>query len=415
MLTKSATTFISLLLLCSISGLATAQEKLTLRTGTLTLKETDGDISVLFNNKPVGLKDAFVSFKKSHKIDNVDIAVVQLSSGGVACPATFAFIVVKDGTAQASKPFGSCSDLSKISSTPDSLTVATPKMGSAPAETGIYKNGTITINGTPQAVSPHVAAPTDNGGSQNIAKPQVAIQETPQNPELEKAWACEPKIQTWQGREESFLGFFNHKCNPGEDVYPPIGGHASPEIIRMAELLLNTYHVNLRNKNTFKVFHEEAKIREQRAQEKANGAQQVKNERARKLRSGEIKIASMEDALAAYPDQDVLIKTAMSPLLAPSGAVITGFVVLDAQEKPGFIRAKATTPIAIHVGQEGRGNAYIYLTLTKQSVNFAPDKLRINGSAQVIGKYVQNAQYQTVAGQQKTAPVLEVMYINPVQ
>jgi uncharacterized protein len=252
-------------------------------------------------------------------------------------------------------------------------------------------------------------SPKPQENSQSIASAQEKT--SIQNTELEQAWACKPGITPFQDNESSLV-FFD--CE--SVVYPQlVRPNTPPELIRRAKLILETYHINLRNKNTFKEFLEEAKIREQRAQEKANSAQQAKNERVRKLRAGEIKIATMEDALAVYPDKGVLLDTAISPLLTPSGAVMTGYVVLDAQEKPGFIRSKITTAIAIQSGQEGGGSTYIYLTLTKQSVNFAPDKLRINGSAQVIGKYVQNVQYQTVAGQQKIAPVIEVMYINPIR
>lgn len=122
----------------------------------------------------------------------------------------------------------------------------------------------------------------------------------------------------------------------------------------------------------------------------------------------------MNDALAVYPDNKVLLKTAMSPLLSPNQAPMSGYVVIDAQEKPDFIRAKATSLEAMYYGQGGNEFAYVYLKLTNKSVNYSPEKMRIGGQAVVTGKYIQNIQYKTIAGEQKTAPVLEVMYIKPL-
>ena len=253
-----------------------------------------------------------------------------------------------------------------------------------------------------------------NQEAQGIAKSHVGIQEAQVDPELEKAWACDPRIIPFGN--ENALNFSSDNCNLAGYIYPQlVRPNDPPEITRLAKKILTTYHVNLGNKNTFHEFYEALEIRNKRTQEKAKLAKETKSERVRQLRSGEIKIASMQDALAVYPDQGAFIETAISPLLTPSGAILTGYVVLDAQEKPNLLRAKATTAIAIQSGQSGGGSVYIYLALTKQSVNFASDKLRINGDAQVIGKYVQNVQYQTVAGQQKTAPLLEVMYINPIR
>ena len=233
-----------------------------------------------------------------------------------------------------------------------------------------------------------------------------------QDAQLEKAWSCRPDII--DNFNNYVLKFSNDKCAPGGAFYP-IAQTLEPmpeEAQRLAELLLTTYHVNLNDESTFNKFREESERWQRYFQKKAEFEQHLADEHARKLRSGELKISSMQDALTAYPDKDEMIKTAISPLLTPNQTPVTGIVVVDAMENPSVIRAKATTAMAIYVGQGGKENAYIYLTLTKQTKNFRPDKLRIGGAAEVIGKYTRNIKYQTNSGEEKIAPVFEVMYIN---
>jgi uncharacterized protein len=257
----------------------------------------------------------------------------------------------------------------------------------------------------------------DSNTTQKTTLTQAKV-ENSKDTGLEKAWGCNPKTMAYGERYVLFLD--NTSCNPERSVYPvgTMPGHVNmpAESQRLAELILNTYHIDLSNPDTFKSFNEELQRRTQLSaqveQERVAATKIADDERANKLRSGKVKIATMKDALVLYPENDSLFKTAVSPMLTPNMTTMTGHVLIDALEKPGFIRAKATTAMAIYLGQGGSEYAYVYLQLTKKSKNFAPDKLRIGGNSIVIGKYVKNVQYNTIDGQEKTAPVIEVMYIN---
>jgi len=157
----------------------------------------------------------------------------------------------------------------------------------------------------------------------------------------------------------------------------------------------------------------EAQRRAQQAQEKA--AEEAKEaadsktlaERQQKLKTGAAKITSIDDAKLFYAPVKDLLPVMESPLLTPDGAIYSGNVILDLQEKPGVIRGKTVYVLAYPHNLQ---IAYVLLQTTKATVNFSPESMRIGGIVQVLGRYIQNAQYQTVAGETKTAPILDVLY-----
>ncbi|HUW20695.1 MAG TPA: hypothetical protein VMW16_15465 [Sedimentisphaerales bacterium] len=252
------------------------------------------------------------------------------------------------------------------------------------------------------------------------AAPQNALSRTKisavsTDPELEKAWACNPTINnenSTQGFNE--LYFRNSACNPQDATFPSMVNFLPAETKRLAELLLNKYHINLSDKTTFKDFEQELNRREQAKNNAKQDQANLREERAKKLRSGAIKFANISDALLVYPEGDGtnLLKISASPLLVPNNTVISGLAVIDALEKPNLIRAKATSPLALYTGQGGAEYRYVYLRLTKTSTDFTPENLRVGGVAIIVGKYVQNVQYRTIAGELKTAPLLDVMFIS---
>lgn len=116
-----------------------------------------------------------------------------------------------------------------------------------------------------------------------------------------------------------------------------------------------------------------------------------------KVKSGAIPISSFDDAILFYEPKS-LWGVMASPLLTPDKSVYSGIVVLDGQENKNTLLVKFNA-------------IYATLKLTKKTVNYLQEGLRINGDMNVIGRYVKNQKYTTVSGEGKTMPVLEVMYI----
>jgi len=44
-----------------------------------------------------------------------EVHIFTLASGGTACAATYSFLIVEEGKATVSEPFGNCNDLPKLS------------------------------------------------------------------------------------------------------------------------------------------------------------------------------------------------------------------------------------------------------------------------------------------------------------
>lgn len=82
-----------------------------------------------------------LGIKKTYSLAGKSVGLVQLNSGGTACPAEYVFVTVgSDGAASVTNKFGNCSDMPKISKQGEKITLAFP---GNPAETWIYVNGKI--------------------------------------------------------------------------------------------------------------------------------------------------------------------------------------------------------------------------------------------------------------------------------
>jgi hypothetical protein len=57
-----------------------------------------------------------------------DVVLIQLSSGGNACPATYAWLDTRPGSIRLTDEFGTCSDLHEISWDAETVTVSMPSM-----------------------------------------------------------------------------------------------------------------------------------------------------------------------------------------------------------------------------------------------------------------------------------------------
>jgi hypothetical protein len=127
------------------------------------------------------------------------------------------------------------------------------------------------------------------------------------------------------------------------------------------------------------------------------------------LKAGKVKVESFRDAELLHGPKS-FAGIMESPLLSPDGQYYGGAVVIDEQESEGTLRVKyarafTRQPVLY----------YAWLRLDAKTKNFAPQSMRIGYPIRVIGTYSGNHKYRTVAGEPKTAPVLNAAYIFAVE
>lgn len=127
------------------------------------------------------------------------------------------------------------------------------------------------------------------------------------------------------------------------------------------------------------------------------------------LKSGATPVKNFQDAVLLHAPTADLTDLMISPLLKPDRGIYRGLVRLDAQEGDDLLRAKIDSPLFNR--RLGGEVYYAHLLLTGKTVNFSPRSMRIGWGVNVIGRYVQNRKYTTIAGEERTMPVFEVMYI----
>lgn len=71
------------------------------------------------------------------------LVLVAFSDGGVACPQTYRLLDLSRKPIFASKDLGNCNEKATFTVKGDVATIHTPAMGSASAETWVYKNGVL--------------------------------------------------------------------------------------------------------------------------------------------------------------------------------------------------------------------------------------------------------------------------------
>lgn len=127
--------------------------------------------------------------------------------------------------------------------------------------------------------------------------------------------------------------------------------------------------------------------------------------RAELLLAGKLKIESYDDAKLAYKPL-ILESIALSPLLKADGKIYATrfWLTLEAQEGENLLRAVALDALG--------GKPYVFLRTAKNITTFNSDNLRIGGVLFVLGRYIGNTKYTTIMGATKSAPTLEVMYMD---
>jgi len=152
-----------------------------------------------------------------------------------------------------------------------------------------------------------------------------------------------------------------------------------------------------------------AQARQQAIEQKV-AQQQVQAQHIADLKSGKVKISDMDDAIEFY-SANSLDQIIASPLLTPDSSYYGGRVTLDAQQQNSLLRAKITNYVDLTNSPPRVLNvAYVFLKYKDAKV-FDANLLRLERSVRVVGRYVQNTQYDTVSGETKTSPVLDVLYI----
>ena len=99
-------------------------------------------------------------------------------------------------------------------------------------------------------------------------------------------------------------------------------------------------------------------------------------------------------------------------MLEPDKQYYYGEVIIDFQEKQNLLRGKIENyidisqriPKLITVG-------YAFLRTDNKTVSFDPQLLRIEQHIYILGKYIANTQYKTIAGEVKVSPVIQVLYM----
>jgi hypothetical protein len=151
---------------------------------------------------------------------------------------------------------------------------------------------------------------------------------------------------------------------------------------------------------------ERRKAQEHVATQKEEIEYQNKESRKRDLKAGRIKISSFGDAVLFYDPVQDLLDLMERPLLSPDSGIYSTAVTLDGEEQRGVLRVK------VSLASIGRGDVrYAFLRTSKGTINFAPSAMRIGNDIAVVGRYVGNVKYKTVIGEERTAPMLEALYI----
>lgn len=133
--------------------------------------------------------------------------------------------------------------------------------------------------------------------------------------------------------------------------------------------------------------------------------EEIRKVRTKLILAGKLKIESYDDAKLV--NTPLILETiAFNPLLKADGKIYANkfWLTLEAEEGANLLRAVAIDP----KGQK----PYVFLRTTKNTTIFGSGGMRVGGIISVMGRYTDNIKYTTVMGVTKSAPTLEVMYLD---
>lgn len=129
-------------------------------------------------------------------------------------------------------------------------------------------------------------------------------------------------------------------------------------------------------------------------------------ERQSRLRDGEIPVANFDDAMMFY--EPMLLQGIMgSPLLKPDKELYAQrSVIVDGVEGKNLLRVK----LFLNSNWQGQGSPiYALVKGTKNTTDYSKGSMRIGKNIHVIGRYLKNTTYRTIAGETKLMPVIELI------
>lgn len=156
----------------------------------------------------------------------------------------------------------------------------------------------------------------------------------------------------------------------------------------------------------------------QEDERKAAAQQQAQAARAATLRSGQAKPANLKEAAIVY-NAEHGGSLAGTPKIKPDGGMyyLSGNIKM-AGDKPEFFAALSSSQdneLLANALRRSRGigesTDYFAVVIPKQLQSYYFDKAKIEGGFDLVGRYVSNTKYKTVAGQEKSAPVFEAVYL----
>lgn len=135
------------------------------------------------------------------------------------------------------------------------------------------------------------------------------------------------------------------------------------------------------------------------------------------MRAGRIKIESISDAITVYGAED---GTALgsAPKIRPDGKIYYLSGIIDKPDKklPSFValvnnieenRLRFTYPQ--YVSNEPK---YFYVRLQKSLEEKYYNLAKVGSGFNLVGKYIDNMDYQTVQGEKKSMPIFDVFYFS---
>jgi hypothetical protein len=162
---------------------------------------------------------------------------------------------------------------------------------------------------------------------------------------------------------------------------------------------------------------EKRRVAQQEEQRKAIAQQQAEDDRVAALKAGQVKPASLKEAAIVY-NAEHGGSLASAPKIRPDGAMyyMNGKIKM-AGDRPEFLAALSSSQdneLLVNALRRSRGMGestdYFAVVIPNQLQKYYFDGAKIEGGFDLVGRYVSNTKYKTVAGQEKTAPVFEAVY-----
>jgi hypothetical protein len=140
------------LALMAISSMAFAKDVTKFPLGEVAIKDTTVEVTTAKGKTPVTVDDSNMSVTVKNQFTNAakdkSLVLLQLSSGGNGCPATYMVVEVNaSGAVKQTEEFGTCSDIPTINYANNVLTMRMPQMNDIRKVTFKYENGVLTENG----------------------------------------------------------------------------------------------------------------------------------------------------------------------------------------------------------------------------------------------------------------------------